>query len=271
MIFIQVANSGSSVSFNCSVQGGDARVRWLHDGVPVAGGERVLRVHGVVRAHRGMYQCFAERDLDSAQAAAELRLGDTAPELHYTFIEQALHPGPALAMHCAASGSPPPRFTWLLDGQPVEEHNTPQRSVSQFMNSNGDVVSYLNITSVRPEDGGRYSCRAHNSRGSVEHSTRLNVYGPPSIRNVGPIRVVAGVNTTIHCPYSGFPIRLMERDPLAARGSGAGLAGRARAVGAGRRAAAVAGRAGRRRALLVPRGRALRPVRTEGYTDLCPK
>ncbi|XP_028161362.1 Down syndrome cell adhesion molecule-like protein Dscam2 [Ostrinia furnacalis] len=203
---LQVANSGSSVSFNCSVQGGDARVRWLHDGVPVAGGERVLRVHGVVRAHRGMYQCFAERDLDSAQAAAELRLGDTAPELHYTFIEQALHPGPALAMHCAASGSPPPRFTWLLDGQPVEEHNTPQRSVSQFMNSNGDVVSYLNITSVRPEDGGRYSCRAHNSRGSVEHSTRLNVYGPPSIRNVGPIRVVAGVNTTIHCPYSGFPI-----------------------------------------------------------------
>lgn len=73
--FPQVANSGSSVAFNCSVEGGDARVRWLHDGVPVGGGERTLRVHGVVRAHRGMYQCFAERDLDSAQAAAELRLG----------------------------------------------------------------------------------------------------------------------------------------------------------------------------------------------------
>ncbi|XP_075984284.1 cell adhesion molecule Dscam2-like isoform X2 [Anticarsia gemmatalis] len=203
---LQVANSGSSVTFNCSVDGGDARVRWLHDGVPVGGGERVLRVHGVVRAHRGMYQCIAERDLDSAQAAAELRLGDTAPELHYTFIEQALHPGPALALHCAASGSPPPRFTWLLDGQPVEEHNTPQRSITQFMNSNSDIVSYLNLTSVRPEDGGRYTCRAHNSRGAVEHSTRLNVYGPPSIRSIGQIRVVAGVNTTIYCPYSGFPI-----------------------------------------------------------------
>nr|XP_026487100.1 Down syndrome cell adhesion molecule-like protein Dscam2 [Vanessa tameamea] len=203
---LQVANSGSSVTFNCSVEGGEARVRWLHDGVPVGGGERVLRVHGVVRAHRGMYQCFAERDLDSAQAAAELRLGDTAPELHYTFIEQALHPGPALALHCSASGSPPPRFTWLLDMQVVEEHNTPQRSVSQFMSPNGDVVSYLNITSVRPEDGGRYICRAHNTRGAVEHSTRLNVYGPPSIRNIGPVRVVAGVNTTIFCPYSGFPI-----------------------------------------------------------------
>ncbi|XP_072938506.1 cell adhesion molecule Dscam2-like [Epargyreus clarus] len=203
---LQVANSGSSVTFNCSVEGGEARVRWLHDGVPVGGGERTLRIHGVVRVHRGMYQCFAERDLDSAQAAAELRLGDTAPELHYTFIEQALHPGPALALHCSASGSPPPRFTWLLDMQPVEEHNTQQRSISQFMSPNGDVVSYLNITSVRPEDGGRYTCRAHNSRGMVEHSTRLNVYGPPSIRNTGPMRVVAGVNTTIYCPYSGFPI-----------------------------------------------------------------
>ncbi|KAL4719246.1 hypothetical protein ACJJTC_012273 [Scirpophaga incertulas] len=51
----------------------------------------------------------------------------TAPELHYTFIEQALHPGPALALHCAASGSPPPRFTWLLDNQPVEEHSNTHR------------------------------------------------------------------------------------------------------------------------------------------------
>ncbi|CAH2233234.1 jg20123 [Pararge aegeria aegeria] len=203
---LQVANSGSSVQFNCSVEGGEARVRWLHDGVPVGGGERMLRVHAVVRAHRGMYQCFAERDLDSAQAAAELRLGDTAPELHYTFIEQALHPGPALALHCSASGSPPPRFNWLLDMQPVEEHSTAQRSISQFMSPNGDIVSYLNITSVRPDDGGRYTCRAQNTRGAVEHSTRLNVYGPPSIRNIGPVRVVAGVNTTIFCPYSGFPI-----------------------------------------------------------------
>ncbi|XP_048489123.1 Down syndrome cell adhesion molecule-like protein Dscam2 [Plutella xylostella] len=206
---LQIANSGSSVTFNCSVSG-EARVRWLHDGVPLGGAERVLRVHGVARAHRGMYQCVAERDQDSAQAAAELRLGDTAPELHYTFIEQALHPGPALALQCAAAGSPAPRFTWLLDDSPVDEHNTAHRTITQFMSPHGDVVSFLNLTSVRPEDGGRYTCRAANSRGSAQHSTRLNVYGPPSIRSAGPLRVVAGVNTTVHCPYSGFPIRLME-------------------------------------------------------------
>lgn len=62
---------------------------------------------------------------------------DTAPELHYTFIEQALHPGPALALHCAASGSPSPRFTWLLDGQALEEHNSPQR-YAYNLNANDD-------------------------------------------------------------------------------------------------------------------------------------
>ncbi|KAG7310281.1 hypothetical protein JYU34_003034 [Plutella xylostella] len=131
---------------------------------------------------------------------------DTAPELHYTFIEQALHPGPALALQCAAAGSPAPRFTWLLDDTPVDEHNTAHRTITQFMSPHGDVVSFLNLTSVRPEDGGRYTCRAANSRGSAQHSTRLNVYGPPSIRSAGPLRVVAGANTTVHCPYSGFPI-----------------------------------------------------------------
>lgn len=38
----------------------------------VGGGEHV---YSVVRAHRGMYQCFAERDLDRTQVAGELRLG----------------------------------------------------------------------------------------------------------------------------------------------------------------------------------------------------
>lgn len=64
-----------------------------------------------------------------------------------------------------------------MESERFNLHYDDSRIISQFMSSNGDVVSYLNISSVRPDDGGRYTCRAHNSRGSVEHSTRLNVYG----------------------------------------------------------------------------------------------
>lgn len=40
----------------------------------------------------------------------------------------------------------------------------------------GAVSSLLNV-SVSAADGGRYTCRAHNALGAVEHSARLDVYG----------------------------------------------------------------------------------------------
>lgn len=71
---VQVADTGSTVRFNCSASDARAALSWLHDGAPAgAGGSLVLR--GVARAHRGLYQCVARRARDSAQAAAELRLG----------------------------------------------------------------------------------------------------------------------------------------------------------------------------------------------------
>ncbi|CAH0592720.1 unnamed protein product [Chrysodeixis includens] len=227
---VLVADTGSTVRFNCSASDARAALSWLHDGAPVgAGGSLVLR--GVARAHRGVYQCVASRVRDSAQAAAELRLGDSAPELHYTFIEQALRAGGAVSLRCAASGTPPPRFAWLLDDQPLDHYRPQHRCsashfppmpfcpplsltlfsayryfISEETSVTGDVVSVLNISAVSTTDGGRYTCRAHNELGYAQHSARLNIYGPPSIRALGPVRVVAGANATIFCPYAGYPI-----------------------------------------------------------------
>lgn len=50
-------------------------------------------------------------------------------------------------------------------------------AIGQFVDQSGDVISHLNISNVRVEDGGLYSCRATNSLGSTEHSARLNIYG----------------------------------------------------------------------------------------------
>ncbi|XP_063973280.1 cell adhesion molecule Dscam1 isoform X2 [Diachasmimorpha longicaudata] len=218
---IQVVNSGESATMNCTVEGYPIEsVEWLHDGIPVLTAQDtrirlpvplVLVVGSVGRRDKGMYQCLVRSDKENAQATAELKLGDTVPELQYTFIEQALRPGPPVSLRCSATGSPPPSFTWLLDGEPLSELAHGHRyAIGQYVDQSGDVISHLNITSAGAEDGGLYACVARNTLATVDHKARLNIYGPPYIRSIGPVRAIAGVDTTIACPYSGYPITSVE-------------------------------------------------------------
>lgn len=72
---------------------------------------------------------------------------------------------------------------------------------------NGDVVSYVNISNVGQEDGGVYRCEARNEAGSVFHSEEIFVTGPPFIKPVGNITVLAGKSVAIRCPVTGYPIQ----------------------------------------------------------------
>lgn len=70
------------------------------------------------------------------------------------------------------------QFTWLLDAQPIIDVSSLHRyAIGQYVDISGDVISHLNISQVRTDDGGLYKCVATNSMGSVEHSARLNVFG----------------------------------------------------------------------------------------------
>ncbi|XP_061389424.1 cell adhesion molecule Dscam2-like, partial [Musca vetustissima] len=189
---VQIVNSGGTAIFNCSTTGSAIdNIEWLHNGKPLqedniltTGRDNLrflaknsLMITNVGRRDRGVYQCLVENQKSSAQAMAELKLGDTVPELIYTFIEQNVRPGPLISLKCSASGSPPPQFSWLLDSQPIMDVSLHHRfAIGQFVDMSGDVISHLNISHVRPDDGGLYKCIATNTMGSVEHSARLNVY-----------------------------------------------------------------------------------------------
>ncbi|KAK8723179.1 hypothetical protein OTU49_011884, partial [Cherax quadricarinatus] len=58
---------------------------------------------------------------------------------------------------------------------------------------------------VTVRDGGSYTCTAHNTLGSVAHSARLNVYGPPFVREMPNVTAVAGEDVWLWCPAGGFP------------------------------------------------------------------
>jgi len=49
--------------------------------------------------------------------------------------------------------------------------------IGQFSTLSGDVISHVNISTVRAEDAGEYQCIAENKVGQTTHAARLNIYG----------------------------------------------------------------------------------------------
>ncbi|XP_060519429.1 cell adhesion molecule Dscam2 isoform X3 [Cylas formicarius] len=218
---VQVVDVGKDAKFQCIVNGYPlSQVDWVHNGKPVAPDSRVevssdpprLTIRQLNKEDKGMYQCLVNNNWDQAQATAELDMGDAGPELIYWFSEQTLQPGPTVSLKCVASGNPPPQFTWTLDGFPIPDH--PRFLVGQYVTIQDDVISHVNITNIKAEDGGEYACNAHNSVGKVMHSARVNVYGLPFIREMPKVIGIAGISLVIKCPVAGYPIESIswERD-----------------------------------------------------------
>ncbi|XP_070166191.1 dscam family member AbsCAM isoform X4 [Polyergus mexicanus] len=203
---------GGNAEFRCEVsthpQAGPHFITWYKDGRQLPGSGRqseLLRLNGIGRDDRGMYQCIVRRsEGDTAQASAELQLGDAPPVLLYSFIEQTLQPGPAVSLKCSAAGNPTPQVSWALDGFPLPTNG--RFVIGQYVTVHGDVISHVNISHVMVEDGGEYSCTAENRAGKVTHAARLNVYGLPYIRLIPKVTAVAGETLRLKCPVAGYPI-----------------------------------------------------------------
>jgi len=78
--------------------------------------------------------------------------------------------------------------------------------VGQYVTAHDDVIAHANISSLKVEDGGEYTCTAHNEIAHVSHSSRINVYGVPFVREMPSVHVVAGKQLIVKCPVAGYPI-----------------------------------------------------------------
>ncbi|XP_054724764.1 cell adhesion molecule Dscam2-like [Uloborus diversus] len=208
---VQTADVGRSATFNCTVSGHPIRtLTWLKDRRPILPdrimmlSRDVLHIASVQREDRGVYQCLTSNEHDSAQGAAELRLGDVAPVLLATFAGEAVRPGSSVSLRCTASGNPLPQVTWFLDDARIPD--ALRFRVGDYVTSDGHVMSYVNISDVRVEDGGEYMCSAENAVTSTQHKARLDIYGPPFVRPMPNMSVVAGTIVSLKCPVSGYPI-----------------------------------------------------------------
>jgi hypothetical protein len=171
--------NAAEVQFNCSVSGHPIRkLVWFKNGELLTAGPRFryssdrrqLSLRQVRREDAGLYQCLIHNELDSAQASSELRLQEEPARLLETFAGHLapLSFGQSLSLKCVAAGSPLPQITWTLDGRSLSEQMRVR--VGDYVNADGLVNSFVNISTVRPEDGGWYECAAHNHPTSASSS-----------------------------------------------------------------------------------------------------
>ena len=82
--------------------------------------------------------------------------------------EQSLKDGSKLELKVQVKGDPDPMVTWTKDGKPLSSSEIME---VKYKNGFASVV----INEVFPEDGGKYTCKATNSKGSVETSSKVAI------------------------------------------------------------------------------------------------
>ncbi|KAG0425022.1 hypothetical protein HPB47_027788, partial [Ixodes persulcatus] len=214
---VLTAHVGHPAVFRCALSGRPAaEVRWAKDGTPLVidrariqllDERQALRIGSVDTRDGGMYQCAASNAHESAQATAQLILGDTVPVLLDSFGDSSVRAGDTVHLKCEATASPAPKITWTLDGAPVPPVRSGRVDLSEATRGEGHLVSYVNISRVKMEDGGLWQCTASNSAGSVTASARVGVYGPPAVRPFAGNRTAVATETlSLHCRLLSYPI-----------------------------------------------------------------
>lgn len=129
--------------------------------------------------------------------------------------EQSLKDGSRLELKVQVKGDPDPMVTWIKDGKPISSNEIME---VKYKNGMASVI----INEVFPEDGGKYTCKATNSKGSVETSSKVSVIpmekkangtngngpaagplAPRVLKHVASAAVKDGEPVTLNCTLGG--------------------------------------------------------------------
>ncbi|XP_006630714.3 leucine-rich repeats and immunoglobulin-like domains protein 1 [Lepisosteus oculatus] len=169
--------TGTTARLECAAEGHPTpQIAWHKDGGTDFPAARERRMHimpndvvffitNVKIEDMGVYSCTAENTAGTIAANATLTVLET-PYLKEALEDQSVLVGDTVALQCKASGSPPPRITWLKGDEPLKlserHHFTPGNQL-------------LIIRNVEPEDEGRYTCLMSNTLGAERAHCQLSV------------------------------------------------------------------------------------------------
>jgi len=82
--------------------------------------------------------------------------------------EMSIKDGSRMELKVQVKGDPDPQVSWMKDGKPITSNE-----VMEVKYKNG--VASVTINEVFPEDAGKFTCKATNTKGSVETSSKVTI------------------------------------------------------------------------------------------------
>ncbi|ESO07942.1 hypothetical protein HELRODRAFT_190821 [Helobdella robusta] len=218
----QFVDSSKNASITCKITGYPVKsITWLKDGRHIVKRNRIsginnetLRISDVTREDVGMYQCVVmggKEEREVVQASSQLTLGSSPPYIINRLTDQFVEPGTRISIFCTAVGSPTPKIFWYVDDESLANGNHGERivvgSLTGLHASAERQTSFVNITNVKVEDGGRMRCVARNKVGIDSQESTLNIRGVPYVKPMKNVTAIAGGQLRIVCHVSGFPLK----------------------------------------------------------------
>ncbi|XP_006154636.1 myosin light chain kinase, smooth muscle isoform X1 [Tupaia chinensis] len=189
----QKVSEDHAVKFRCQVSGiPKPEVVWFLEGTPLRRQEDTIEVYEEAGSHylcllrprardSGKYSCTASNIRGQVSCSWTLlverrALTEAAPSFSSFLKDCTVIEGQDFVLQCSVQGTPVPRITWLLNGQPIQyAHSTCEAGVAK-----------LHIQDALPEDHGTYTCLAENAVGQVSCSARVTVHEKKSNRKSEP-------------------------------------------------------------------------------------
>ncbi|XP_039417870.1 hemicentin-2 [Corvus cornix cornix] len=202
-----VVLEGLEVLLPCAAHGvPEPRVSWSRDGALVRGrkatvlpsGELLLR--DVREGDAGSYSCTAVNSAGRAVRRLSLSI-HTLPTFTHLPTDTTVSRGERLELVCAAVGSPPPRVSWMANGQLVTDGVSGQSG-----------RSILRREAATPRDSGTYVCHAENSAGAIRATAFVSVREAPVIQGDASTYQAerSGGDALLDCDAQGHPEPLIR-------------------------------------------------------------
>ncbi|XP_022428315.1 leucine-rich repeats and immunoglobulin-like domains protein 1 [Delphinapterus leucas] len=179
--------TGTMARLECAATGHpNPQIAWQKDGGTDFPAARERRMHvmpdddvffitDVKIDDMGVYSCTAQNSAGSISANATLTVLET-PSLAVPLEDRVASVGETVALQCKATGSPPPRITWLKGDRPLirteRHHFTPGNQL-------------LVVQNVVVEDAGQYTCEMSNALGTERAHSQLSVLPTAGCRKDG--------------------------------------------------------------------------------------